>query len=198
MLSNLEIKRKIMHVFIGLLLIVMIYFQILSNLALFLLIIAGFLLSFICKYAHLPFFSFMLKMFEREEQKSSFPGKGMLFLFIGALLVLKLFEERIALAAIMILVLGDSVSHLYGAKFGRTKNIFNGHSQKLLEGTFAGTVAGFIGAAIFVPIPEAFLGSLGAMIAEVVRIDLNETTLDDNMIVPLVAGTVMYLVMMYL
>ena len=187
-----------MHVSVGLLLIVMVYFQILSNLALFLLIIAGFLLSFICKYAHLPFFSFMLKMFEREEQKSSFPGKGMLFLFIGALLVLKLFEERIALAAIIILVLGDSVSHLYGAKFGRTKNIFNGHSKKLFEGTIAGTIFGFLGAAFFVSIPEAIVASFCAMVAEVIKIDFNDHTLDDNLVVPLVAGTVIFLMRMYL
>ena len=62
----------------------------------------------------------------------------------------------------------------------------------------AGTLAGFAGAVIFVPIPEAFLGSLVAMIAEVVKIDFNEKSLDDNLVVPLVAGTVMLLVRSYL
>ena len=126
--------------------------------------------------------------------RTRFPGRGTLFFVIGSLLVIQLFELKIALAAIMVLTLGDSVSHLFGAQFGQIKNIFNGKSRKLLEGTLAGTVAGFFGAMLFVPIPEAFLGSLGAMIAEVVQIDFNEKTLDDNMVVPLVAGTVMLIV----
>jgi len=118
----------------------------------------------------------------------------MIFFFVGVLLAIQLFDQNIALAAIMVLALGDSVSHIIGAQFGKLRNIFNIKSKKLFEGTVAGTIAGFIGAASFVPIPEAFLGSFAAMIAEVIQIDLNETTLDDNMIVPLVAGTVMLLV----
>jgi dolichol kinase len=35
------------------------------------------------------------------------------------------------------------------------------------------------------------------MIAEVVKIDFNDTTLDDNLTVPLVAGTVILLVNAY-
>ena len=98
------------------------------------------------------------------------------------------------MAAIMILTFGDSFSHIFGAEFGTIKNIFNGRSKKLLEGTLAGTVTGFLAAAFFMPIPEAFLGSLGAMIAEVIQIDLNEYPLDDNVVVPLVAGTIMLLI----
>ena len=72
------------------------------------------------------------------------------------------------------------------------------NSNKLLEGTLAGTFAGFLGAVLFVPIPEAVLGSAVAMIAEVVKIDLNDNTIDDNLVVPLVAGTVMFLVRLWL
>ncbi len=183
-----------MHIVIGLLLVLFSYLEILSEFALFLLIVTGFLASFISKRTELPFFSWMLDNFERKEQRQNFPGKGMLFLFIGSLLALGLFEKNIAFAAIMVLVLGDSVSHLFGAKFGKLKNIFNGDGKKLWEGTLAGAIAGFLGAVLFVPVPEAFLGSLGAMIAEVVKIDLNDTTLDDNLVVPLVAGTVILLV----
>ena len=122
----------------------------------------------------------------------------MIFFFIGALLVIKLFDKDIAVASLMVLTFGDSISHLFGERFGSTKNIFNGHSKKLLEGTFAGAVAGFLGAVFFIPIPEAFLGSFGAMIAEVIKIDLNDHTLDDNVVVPLIAGTIMLLVRTYL
>lgn len=187
-----------MHILIGLFLVLLVYLEVLSPFAIFLLIVVGFLVSFICKRVRLPFFSWMLEFFERKDVKTSFPGKGMLFLFIGSLLAIGLFDRNIALAAIMILTMGDSVSYLYGARFGRVKNFLNDDGRKLLEGTLAGTVTGFIGAALFVPIPEAFIGSLGAMIAEVIKIDLNDTTLEDNLTVPLVAGTIIFLVQKFI
>ena len=194
MLSSLEFKRQVMHILVGLVTVALVYLEILSPFAIFLLIIVGILLSFIVKRMRLPLISNFLDHFEREEQKRTFPGKGTIFFFIGVLLSVQLFVRDIALASIMILTLGDSISHLFGAQFGRLKNIFNGKSKKLLEGTFAGTITGFLGAVFFVPIPEAFLGSAAAMIAEVIKIDFNDSTLDDNLVVPLVAGTVMLLV----
>ena len=187
-----------MHLAIGLATVLLVYYEMLQPLTLFLLIVVGVLASIVSKRMRLPFFSFFLDHFEREEVRKTFPGKGMIFFFIGVLLVVKLFSKDIALASIMVLSLGDSLSHLFGERFGKTKNIFNSKSKKLLEGTLAGTVTGFIGAVVFVPVPEALLGSMGAMIAEVVKIDLNERTLDDNLIVPLVAGTIMLLVRTYL
>ena len=193
MLSKLELKRQLMHILVGLVTITLIYYNILSPFALLLLIIIGIMLSFLCKRVRIPIISTFLDHVERDEQRRKFPGKGTIFFFIGVLLSLQLFERNIAYASIMILTLGDSISHMFGAQFGKIKNIFNGKSQKLLEGTLAGTLAGFFGALFFVPIPEAFLGSLGAMIAEVIKIDFNENTLDDNLVVPLIAGTVMLL-----
>ena len=183
-----------MHILVGLVTVALLYYNILSSWAIFLLIVVGIILSLICKRVRVPIISFFLDQVERAEQQKNFPGKGDIFFFIGVLLSLQLFERNIALASIMVLTLGDSISHMFGAQFGKIKNIFNGKSQKLLEGTLAGTLAGFFGALFFVPIPEAFLGSLGAMIAEVIKIDFNDTTLDDNLVVPLIAGTVMVLV----
>lgn len=199
MLTRFEIKRQMFHIVQGLLIVLFVYLDILSSFSLLLLIITGFIVSFFVKWGYrVPFFSFLLDIFEREEQKKKFPGKGMIFLFIGSLLSLQLFDLDIALASIMILTLGDSVGHLFGAKFGRLRNIFNWKGRKLFEGTLMGTAAGFLGAMFFVPIPHAFLGAFGAMAVEVVKIEFNDTALDDNLVVPLVAGTVMLLMRMYL
>lgn len=198
MLTRKEISRQIMHLALGLGMAVAYYYDILSSFAVFLGIIAGGLISFLCKRTRLPIFSFFLDCFEREEQKHQFPGRGTIFYFVGVLLAMQLFPKDIALASIMVLAFGDSVSHLFGERFGKMKNIFNGYSPKLLEGTLAGTVTGFFGAVFFVPVPEAFFGSLLAMIAEVVEIDLNGRPLDDNLIVPLVAGTAMLLLRHFL
>lgn len=194
MLSPLEFKRQLMHIIVGLTTVALLYYQILSSWAIFLLIVVGLLLSFLVKRIHIPIISFFLDQVERPEQRSAFPGKGSIFFFIGVLLAVKLFERDIALAAIMVLTLGDSISHLFGAQFGSLRNIFNGNSPKLLEGTLMGTLLGFLGALMFVPYLEAIAGSAAAMIAEVIKIDFNEHTLDDNLVVPLVAGTVMLLV----
>tara|TARA_Y100000310_G_C20487438_1_gene717527 strand:+ start:171 stop:767 length:597 start_codon:yes stop_codon:yes gene_type:complete len=197
MLTNKEIGRQIIHILAALLAVVLIYYNILSSLSIFLLIVIGILASFLVKRIRLPFFSWFLDNFERENMKKKFPGKGLIFFFIGVLLVLKLFDKDIALASIMILGLGDSVSHLFGARFGKIRNIFNGDGRKLLEGTLAGTVTGFLGAVFFVSVPLAFFASLAAMVAEVIKIDFNEHTLDDNLVVPLIAGTVMFLLRYY-
>lgn len=198
MLSTLELKRQLMHLGVGGVTVLLLYYNILSSLSIFLLIILGLLLSFLCKRIHLPVISTFLDHVEREEQRRHFPGKGPIFFFTGVLLVLKLFERDIALASIMVLTLGDSLSHMVGARFGRTKNIFNGRSRKLFEGTIFGALAGSLGALLFVPFPEALLGSFGAMIAEVIKIDFNDRTLDDNLVVPLVAGTIIFLLRSYL
>lgn len=198
MLNKLEIRRQLFHLLVGISIALLYYFELIDALMVFVAVVLGGFLCFLCKRIKVPVFDFFLRNFEREEQRKVFPGRGLLFFFIGVLLVMKLFEKDIALAAIMVLALGDSVSHLVGEGLGETRNIFNGKSRKWLEGTIAGTGAGFLGAIFFVGFLPAFLGSLGAMITEVWEFEMNGKLIDDNLIVPLVAGTVMFLAGRYL
>lgn len=198
MLTTKELKRQFFHMGVGLVTAVLVYYEILSSLAIFLLIVVGILISILSKRIRIPGVSLFLDHMERDDVRKTFPGKGPIFFFVGVLLVLKLFSKDIAMAAIMILTFGDSVSHLVGARIGKIKNIFNGQSKKLFEGTIAGTVAGFLGALIFVSATEALLAAFSAMAAEVVEIELNQNQLDDNVIVPLVAGTIIFLLRTYL
>ena len=198
MLTKGEIARKIMHILMGILTVLAYYYNLIRPLTVFLIIIAGVLASLLSKRVKIPVLHFFLIHLEREEHRTTFPGKGFIFFFIGVLFVMQLFPKNIALASIMILTFGDSISHIVGEQFGQIKNIFNGKSKKLFEGTIAGTVCGFLAALFFVPFTPAFLGSFAAMVAEVIQIDLNQTQIDDNLIVPLIAGTVMHLVMVYL
>ncbi|MBI4983534.1 hypothetical protein HZC32_02720 [Candidatus Woesearchaeota archaeon] len=198
MLTAQELHRQILHLLVGVAVAVTFYFDILSPLAVFLGIIVGGLLSILSKRIKVPIFDFLLNHIEREEMRKTFPGRGMIFFLVGVLLVIQLFPKDIALAAIMILACGDSVSHIVGERYGQIQNLFNERSKKLFEGTLAGTLAGFVGAIVFVPFSEALVGSFAAMIAEVIEIDLNGKPLDDNLIVPLVAGTAILLVRTYL
>lgn len=186
-----------MHLIFGLAVVYLIYIGVLTDMAIFLLIIVGFLLSLISKYIRLPLVGWFLDRFEREENIKAFPGSGMLFFMIGALLSLKLFNENIALASIMILTVGDSISHIIGAEFGVIQNPFSNNGKKL-EGTLVGILVGFVAALVFVRPLEALLASVGAMIAEVIELEFNKRPVDDNIVVPLAAGTIILLVRKYL
>ncbi|MBI2129942.1 hypothetical protein HYU07_06960 [Candidatus Woesearchaeota archaeon] len=196
-MNNLELRRQILHLIFGLAVVYLIYIGVLTDMAIFLLIIVGFLLSLISKYIRLPLVGWFLDRFEREENIKAFPGSGMLFFMIGALLSLKLFNENIALASIMILTVGDSISHIIGAEFGVIQNPFSNNGKKL-EGTLVGILVGFVAALVFVRPLEALLASVGAMIAEVIELEFNKRPVDDNIVVPLAAGTIILLVRKYL
>ena len=193
MLTAKELYRKILHLLLGISIALAYQYDLLSPFTLLMMIIAGVIISILSKRIWLPFLSFFLEKLEREEEKKQFPGKGLIFFFVGVLLAVKLFPKDIALASIMILAFGDSISHLIGARFGKIKNILNGDGKKLIEGTIAGIIAGLLGAMFYVPFSQALLGSTAAMLAEVVKIDFNENQLDDNVVIPLVAGTIMLL-----
>jgi dolichol kinase len=95
------------------------------------------------------------------------------------------------MASVMVLALGDSVSHLFGLHYGRIKYPLS--KTKFLEGTIAGFIAGFIGALVFLPWHEAFFASLIAMAAEAVEIKIGAQQIDDNLVVPITAGAVVWL-----
>lgn len=190
-MENLEIKRKIAHLCTGLFIVITYNYKFLSQKHIFFLIIFFGILSIICLKFKLPIAEFLLKNFERKKYVKKFPFKGMIFFLGGCLLVIKLFPEDIALASIMILTFGDSTSYLVGRFLGKTKLVFNG--LKKLEGILAGMFFAFLGSIVFVNYTEGFFASLFAMIVEGAGFKIGVSDIDDNFIVPLIAGTIMYL-----
>ena len=158
------------------------------------LIILGLILSFFSRRVKIPIIYQLLQKFERKNELERFPGKGVIFYLIGIDISLLLFPKDIAMASILVLALGDSVSHLYGLHYGKIK-LFS--KTKFLEGTIAGFIAGFLGASVFLPWHEAFLASLAAMIVEAIEIKIGTQQVDDNLIVPFVAGAVVWLVRLF-
>jgi dolichol kinase len=190
MITKKELFRQIMHALIGIVIVIGFYFNIITPLIVFLLLILTGLFSILSRRAKIPIINKIINKFEREDIKTKFPGKGIIFFLMGCLLAMQLFSKDIASASILILALGDSISHIIGMQYGKTKNIFNWKSPKLLEGTLAGILLSFLGALIFVSWLEALLAAIAAMAFEVIEIDLNGEHLDDNLIIPLIAGTV--------
>ena len=187
---RLETKRQPIHILLGLLLIALVYYDLLAPIALFVVIIIVLLCFLLIKKTRPKVIYELLEFVERKEDLEEFPGKGLITYLIGALIVIILFEKQIALASIIILALGDSFSRLIGP-FGRIKHPFN--NTKFLEGIIAGTIAASLGAMLFVKPYEAISASAIAMIIEGIDMRIFKVKIDDNIVIPVIAGTIIWL-----
>lgn len=186
-ITKLEIRRQIFHILLGVGLVVLLNYEIINDWHVFWVLFVGIIISWASLRFRIPVIAWFLDKFERKQVR---PGKGAITYFVGVLLALKLFTFDISLAAILILALGDGVSSLIGP-FGKLKTKLS--DKKLFEGTFTGGLLGGIAALFFVAPFEAFLASFIAMFFEAMEIRLNQKILNDNVIIPIVAGTVITL-----
>ena len=190
--NNFELNRQMFHLFLGIAIVLLLMYGFLDKGIILILIILGIILSIISRKTKIPIIHHLLEKFERKKEIETFPGKGTIFYFIGVYISLLLFPREIAMASIMVLALGDSISHMYGLHYGKIKHPFS--NTKFLEGTIAGFIAGFIGAWMFLPWHEALFASLAAMIVESIEIKLGTEQVDDNLIIPVVAGAMVWVV----
>ena len=111
-----------------------------------------------------------------------------IFFALGIALALLVFPEPISYAAIAVLTLGDGGAHVFGMEFG--KHPLPSNRGKSVEGTFAGFVCAFLGAALFVhPLFALVAASVGMLIEGL------PNPLNDNLLLPLVSGVVLVLIM---
>lgn len=197
-----ELERETLHIYLGILIMLLVIFCNQTIWILFFALIIGIILSFLSLKFKLPFLNYMLQKFERPKYLHKFPGKGVLFFIAGCLIVIKLFGSKIALASIVILTFGDSISHLVGLfkkERGKIKNIKYNIEEGLkdIRGTIVGAVIAGIIASFFVKPLYAFIASFIAMGAEFISLKLGEDNVDDNIIIPLVAGTILYLLITF-
>ncbi len=109
---------------------------------------------------------------------------GSTYLVMSALLCTYLFELKTAVAALVFLIVGDTMAAIVGKAFGRTR-LFG----KTLEGFGAGWISSTLAAVAIVPeigwLPLA-AAAFVAMVVEIAPIPV-----DDNFRIPLVAGLVL-------
>lgn len=189
-LNKFEWNRQLFHILLGIFLAALLEYDFIGKNTILILIAIGLILSFFSRRAKIPIIHQLLQKFERKEDLQRFPGKGVIFYLIGVDISLFLFSKDIAMASIIVLALGDSISHLFGLHYGRTRHPLS--KTKFLEGTIAGFAAGFIGALAFLPWHEAFFASLAAMIVEAIGVKIGTQQVDDNLLVPLVAGAAVW------
>ncbi|MFC1769262.1 diacylglycerol/polyprenol kinase family protein [Nanoarchaeota archaeon] len=189
---NLEFRRQVLHIFFGLAIVFSVEWGLIGLLELWIIFLIGLLLSIASMKYRIPIIADFLDYFERDKEKGKFPGQGPLFYVLGSLLALALFERNVALASIIILALGDSISHLVGRFYGRIKHPLN--SSKFAEGAVVGVIFATIGAWLYVPLTYALVGSVFGMVAEGFEVKYGWAQVDDNLIIPIVSGVAMVLV----
>jgi dolichol kinase len=151
----------------------------------------------VLKARHRPFKRFFLAVFGRMLRDREVEG-GMTastIVVASAALTLFLFRTEIAVTALVFLSLGDSFAALIGRHFGTIRLV----GQRTLEGSLAAFNACLFASVLLISLnpvlgwqlsPLALLaGSAAATLAELVDIPL-----DDNLRIPVIAGTVMELI----
>jgi dolichol kinase len=189
-----EIRRQILHILLGILFIFLIIYNLITPLELFIILIFSGILSFLSLKFKVPIVNFFLEKFERENP--NLPGKAFIMFLAGILIAWKIFPLDIALASITILTFADPISHFIGENFGKTNSIIN--KKKNIEGHIAGFIISSLFALFFVSPIVAFSGAFIAMIFESLIIEIQKIQLDDDLIIPLVAGATMLLIKLFI
>ena len=190
--NQLEIKRQIFHLFLGVATVLLLNYNIITAPLMLIGAVKGILLSLLSRKFRIPIVSWLLDTFERKEDLKTFPGRGAIYYAIGCFIAVALFPKDIAMASILILAFGDSASHFAGVHIGKIKHPLN--DKKFLEGTLFGFIAAFVAASFVISPIEALLASLAAMLIEAVEVKFGSNMVNDNLIIPVLAGVVVYLV----
>lgn len=187
-----EVRRQLLHVLAGVILALLVFHGFIGLIGLLVTLMAGLVVSAFAIEHDILFISWFLKNFDRSSD-SHFPGRGLIAMVAGALIVVTLFPVDIAAASLLILAFGDSFSHIVGRAMGKRPHPLNG--KKLWEGSVAGTILGALAAWVVVPLWAAFFASAFAMLVEAVEFKVGGVFIDDNITVPLVAGIILILLL---
>lgn len=185
---KLEIVRKSVHVLVGILITLLFGARILDLPLFFLLIM---LFTAVMLYNAKAERELLTKILSINRADAAIPGVDILFYLLGCFIVLWIFPENIASAAIMILAFGDAVAHLISRSFGATQTALT--KTTYLEGTILGGAAGAIAAWLYVPLLPAVLASAAAMMVEAGELRIANHHIDDNIIIPIVAAVTLWI-----
>jgi len=184
--KEIEYRRQIAHFIVGSTLALLLHYNILDLTSMIVITIIGAVCVILVKRGKLSLLRRVLKIFEREHHMKRFPGRGVFYMFIGSIIVLSLFDKTTALASIMILSVGASITNIVGKDLGSIPFPYN--KKKNIEGPLVGAViAGFF-ASIYVPFDAAIIASLIALFVESLPLHWKGFEIDDNITIPLAAG----------
>jgi len=188
--NSLEFRRQSFHFIFGFLIVFSHWIGALRIREILTLLIIGLIIIILTTKGHLDFVKKMLDKFERK-RVYDFIGSGPFYFLLAVGISFVIFPVKIAYAAILILSVGDSLNHLIAKN--RMPKRFNmpWNRRKSLLGVFLGIFAGFFAAQFFVPWYAALIASTVAIFLETFKWRIGKVFIDDNLIIPLVAGTIM-------
>lgn len=127
-----------------------------------------------------------------EKQSDKFKMSGAIYFFISAFLCSFFFPKSAAIAAMTVLVLGDSAAALVGGKFGRIKFSTLGKSLEGSAAFFAVSVIAVFVISKIIAVESNFLmaGMLGCVAGTLAELVAKKILIDDNLLVPLMTGAV--------
>ena len=188
-----EFRRQSFHFVFGFLCVFMHWAGFLKIWQIAGLLVIGLIISLFSQFKEIPLISNVLKMFDRQRDKN-FPGRGAFFFLLGVFLCILIFRKenlKIAYSAILILSVGDSLNHLFAAKYNKLKIPWN--KRKNILGVGIGVLTGTFAAQFFVPLIPALLASSISILFETIPIKIGKYYVDDNVFVPLIAGGILWL-----
>lgn len=182
-----EISNKFMHILILIFTIGFFSLQAQTGKQMALLYLIGILiLFFVIEYLrldlniHLPFLDYFIRPHEKDRL-----GHAVIFL-AAAIICLAVYNPIIALSALLMTTFGDMAAAIFGKRFGATLIFKN----KTIVGFASGLVTNIIIALIivFVTATNIYIILTMAFVAAIVEMVVDE--LDDNLLVPIIAGFV--------
>ena len=191
MIQRSEYFRKIIHIF-NLVIQFTYLFVLESRFQVLRILVPLTLFSIVIEYLRVRsvvikkiFNNFFKSMLRIQEINGKFTGAT--WVFIGSTLTVAIFPKEIAVISLIYMCIGDTVAGLVGRKFGKMK-----FYDKTIEGSLAGLIvcllSGYL-VQLSLPLVVVFSGAFAAMFIELLPISI-----DDNLSVPLFAGTIMVIV----
>ncbi len=189
---EIEYRRQAAHLLFGVGLATLVGFHILNAFTLGLILIIGFLcIMYIKSGGKIPLFSKILLIFERQHHFERFPGRGIFFFVMGSFLSTLLYSTPIAVASILILAFGDSITNIVGKFYGKRPLWFN--KKKNIEGPIVAALFASVAASVSVPWVYACIAAFTAMTVETLPLAYKGIEIDDNVTIPLAAGAMLTL-----
>lgn len=190
--KDLEFRRQFAHLIIGIIIAIGVFFKFITTEFLtFILALGGLLIIFMRKMT-IPVITHILEFFERKKDIKTFPGRGAFFLVLGSWLTTIFFSNIIAAAAILIMAVGDAIATIAGHHIGKIQIPYN--KEKTLEGAVTAFFTAMLAAAFIVPLHHALIASAIAMFIESLPLKIGSFKIDDNLIIPLIAGIVLKII----
>ncbi len=185
---TLELRRQLFHLVAGMSAAFLVWKELLLPEIFFTLLVAGLGISLISRNKRIPIIATLLDTFDRVEDRKTLPGKGALYLLSGILLTMYFYPKGIAAASIVILSIGDSLNHFIGRFWGRIKTPLN--PVKNIEGSVIAAIICTLALLYWIPWWKTLIASTIALTAELLEWEILRFKIDDNIVIPLVAGAV--------